>query len=1348
MPTEPSPTPPNDVGLTLQTLGPAALFPPGDHKTAKPLLELGKPLALIIYVACSPGRAARREHLQDLIWSDLDTEAGRHAVRQALWYIRKKAPFPLLEARGDTVSIVAPLAVDRDAILAAAEAANLEQVVALYHADFVPDFAAPGGAEFERWAAVERARLRSTFNRSAETLIRQWLSSGRLHDAQALARRLRDLDPHNESAWRLLLESLISAGDTVTAMIEADALETLLAEEEQEPEPATTGLLRMARKGRATDSATAEGPHALVLPLVGRQHEFATILDAWEHCRAGKPAHVHISAPPGLGKSRLVNDVRARLRTLRARVVFVRASIGQRDVPFAMASELAGIAANIPGARGISPGSAAALVAMNPTLSSLFSPSPDTSHGAEALRRRTLAISELVEATSSDHPLAILIDDLHWCDDASRAVLQGIMDGLGRLRRVLIVTTGRTVAQGRVGTEGTLDLRLRELSEEHVAELMAALAALPSVAWARKLPAMLRDATGGSPLLLLESLRLLLDQGMLSRDERNWGCSSPDQLAGAIIGGSALGRRVRALDPAESRLLALVATAGTPLPLGILACADRGRNMELTSALTTLEQKGLVTGVNDEWVVTHDEIASAVLDETPPEAQRELARALGTALADEPGTDPGTMRRAGRLLLAAGEHRGLRDLFQRFARSARRSGDRRANQALAEDFLGAAASAVDLAGLVRALPLPARVGLYTRQRLVTAALIAAFAPAAALGVLSAGRQPPRIPDDELVVLVARSDTGFDAYRIPLFEAEWPGVTSIEVRGHRPEWRVPDIAGGQVPVLRPGSNEWYTLRTFVDSTGIDMDVVAVGRDGSMQRVSPSKGDESMPVFSPDGRFFAMATARWDSLDHMDVGVTEIASGLTRAVTRTVDQEGVPSWSPDGTRLAYTRTDWETNAVSSCTAHVDGTNEVCAGLAGATYAQVAGWTDGHTVLIHVVSGQGGFLYQQHAGSAIATQLDAPGGTYNSVSPSGRWAVCWCDAPGQPAGVLAVVLLGQPGAPRPIRVADSPGRILATWMPARMPRYLDTLKVAPLPSPLMVGVPHGLEAIGVDPAGRRLDGFVALWSSGDPPSASVDPSSGTVVARTPGTLQVRLGSAGWREATQMLAVNPRFDSVATLETWGELDTTAWTPFGTPPPGIVARSSLGRSLANNGDGKFASGVLSRATYPTGRGIAIEADVSIPITLGQWQFLQFGLTTIDPVTLSSDALASGAIDWSGHRPQECAFAYPVNRQGPTYGDSVGALTREGGAAVRAPEALRRGVPHRVRVQLLPDGRCAVALDGRAIAVAPNRLRARAVHLVAAGSSYATSVLLGPITVRIGVPDDIDWAAFEGLRKP
>src|SRR5688572_6537940 len=87
-----------DAPLMLVTLGGASLrasevtdsADSTDAASTVTLFDLGKPLALITYLACAPERSVAREHFIDLLWGDVEPEAAKHALRQTLWYIRKR----------------------------------------------------------------------------------------------------------------------------------------------------------------------------------------------------------------------------------------------------------------------------------------------------------------------------------------------------------------------------------------------------------------------------------------------------------------------------------------------------------------------------------------------------------------------------------------------------------------------------------------------------------------------------------------------------------------------------------------------------------------------------------------------------------------------------------------------------------------------------------------------------------------------------------------------------------------------------------------------------------------------------------------------------------------------------------------------------------------------------------------------------------------------------------------------------------------------------------------------------------------------------------------------------------
>ncbi len=1330
--------------LRLKVLGDAqlvALFDSGPRT----LLEVGKPLALITYVACAPGRTARREQLQDLIWADLDLDAGRHAIRQTLWYIRKKVPMPLLETQGDSISISVPLDSDRDQLLAAAAAGDLERVVEGYPGPFLPEFAAPGGAEFERWAEIERAHLRSLYTRSAEELIRRWLSSGRARVAQSLARRLRDVEPSNEAAWRLLLEAMMSDGDLLGASIEADALERLWQSESDELEPATRSVLRLIRKrtARPNGDSSDTGP---AVPLVGRQAEFSTIVDAWDRCRTGTSCHIHVSAPPGLGKTRLISDVYARLRTLRARIVHIRAAFGQRDLPYSLVSELVASVAVLPGALGISPGSAATLVALNPTLSGAFKASPARAYGSESLRHRSLAVRELVDSVSQDSPLAILIDDLHWADAASIATLQGALTTLAGIH-VMIVTTSRIVPHSRLSIESTKELRLRAISAENVAELLNGIADLPVSGWASDLPALLREVTGGSPLLVLETLRLLRDENALVHDGNTWSCPSVDRLHELTSGGSALSRRVQNLASDEAGLITLLATAGVPVPEDFLLSLPAERASGVAATLGSLEQKGLISRQGTGWSVAHDEIAAAAIDAASPQRVTELRRNLAVTLMAR-HADVGSLKRAFVYANDAGDRGLAMQIFLRLALGERKHGNRRSNRELAHDLLGEAGSPDAVDAMISGLPLSHRMGLYSRARRA-AAMAAMVALGGSMGLLAwhVASEPPA--DVELAVFLPAGDTIQDGFRIPIRRAQWTPGEPIDVRGdgHR-DWHLT----GQMPNSigsRPGTDFWYFSRAVPDS-GI-LDVFESDPDGRLQRITFARGDDGLPAFHPDGRSFLTGTARWDTLDRPDIALFSDRGDSLLRFTSGHDIEVSPVWNAAGTDFAFLRRNLENDSAEVCIAPRGGGRSRCGTPEGLTQqSALLGWLDdSHLLVIIEQSGVKGELAVVAMDSWKPELLSVSDVTQASLSPDSRWLACICETKDFPGGSWLVMPADAPDQARPLRFDGVPGAARVAWTAEHTQPWLARLTVAPQTRRALTGVPHRLTAAAYDSRGERVKSPDVRWSlmSGN---AQLDSVSGVLLARTPGSMVVVTKTANFVYGVDTLRVEPResADTLLLRETWNGAISGQWQVIGDPEPVIVIDSLLGMSLLNNGDGRFVSGVISLDTFPTETGLAIDATVSTPINFFQHQDIHLALSSQEAAPTSPEALRIGELKQGG---LSCNWSFPGGFE--THSRTATSSLDSGGETIHlaAPPWQSLGRSYRIRLQLFPDGRCGVALNGAPLAVTATGYSIPRVRLQIFGATKRTRILVGTIEVRGGVPGDIDWSRtpvpLEGSRS-
>jgi DNA-binding SARP family transcriptional activator len=507
--------------MRLITLGRLALVT--DHGDPPISPDSTKLLAILAYLAAAPGRRATREQLIDLFFADSPAEKARNALRQTLHKLREALGESLISAGSGGEVVLSPdLMTDRDSFRAAIDAGNLEGALSVYAGEFAAVVVSAGSADFEHWADGERHNLHELFRSTVETLGRRALARGDTKGAIALAERCLAVDGLDEQAWRLRLEAEAHAGSRVHLPVSIADLKRRLAEDEREPQPRTRELI--LRLSQAADSSVDIAPSpSLVADLVGRQAEFTELYSAWRSILHGRGTHVHISGAPGLGKTRLLEDLAKRLTTENACVVTVRATPRQRAVPASVLGAAAGALAELPGASGISPESAGILIDLQPAISARF-PLAHRTNSIDAFERdrlRVEALCDLVNAVSAERPLALLLDDLHWWDHNSVTVVANVIERIDP-QPILVVTTSRPGA-AEFRTQATRGgLALAPLSSNAVQELVLSLGSHADDAQLAQLIEGLCRATGGVPLLVLEALRLGIDREHLVLSADKW----------------------------------------------------------------------------------------------------------------------------------------------------------------------------------------------------------------------------------------------------------------------------------------------------------------------------------------------------------------------------------------------------------------------------------------------------------------------------------------------------------------------------------------------------------------------------------------------------------------------------------------------------------------------------------------------------------------------------------------------------------------------------------------------------------------------------------------------------------
>ena len=1322
---------PADTPLTLTTLGGARLALSNGRERCGP----GKPLALLVYLACSPRRTATREHLLDLLWSDLPPDRARHALRQLIWHLRQALGDEAIQSRGSEIALVLPCQFDREEFRRSIADGDAERAVALYGGDFLTGFAAPGGADFEHWADIEREQLRTAFLRTGESLARQWLREGRIRDAKALAHRLRDTAPRHEAAWRLLLESLLAGGDTLALTLEIAAFEEHWRNDNRELEPATRALLQRA-SGLEAEAAIVT-PGGLVPELVGREKEFAELLRAWEQARRGRATHLHLSGAAGLGKSRLLADAQKRLRGLGAPVVALRATPAQRQIAYGFLGELVLAVSERPGTAAISPAAAGSLVALHPSLSGRFATPLDAASGEEALRRRTAALTELLTVAADETPFALLLDDMHWLDAASRQVLAATLERIEGTPLLCV-----TAARHGTGLEtlASTRLELRPLGEPEVAGLITSLGTLPDEGWASSLAGAVHHSADGIPLLVLETLQLALDRGRLQLNGGEWRCPAPVELAHQLRVGSALRLRIATLAAEDRWFLLILAVAGAALTATDLAAVSQRDSRAIEEILSGLEQRGFLCRSGDHWLPSHDEIAALTIDLAPEDARLRAHAGLGHMIAESAEHGGPGLIQAAHHLAAAGRKAEVIGLFARHLGQIRRLGDGRRVGEVAYEFLGEGTPPAEVLALVRGLPLWTRVRWSSARNVAAAAVLLVLA---AGGMLAAFNRE-RTAEAVLVIPGLGDPTHRGAPGLSLRIEDWQDREPFQV-DQVPFVRLPsDSPTSSQFVPSPDGTQWLFVRThdaLGDST--TSDIYLRGGDGNESRLTFNRHDDTDPAWAPDGSAMVWVTSQWSppGADNYDLAVLDLRSHTTRPLTGGRPADTHPQFSPDGTRIGFVRT-YDERLPTFCWIAQDGSaTPVCPEIPGFFVSQFVGWADNDEVFLVADSAAGQRLLRYDLTSRVVSTVDrrALGA---GLSPDGRWLAIWRDVAldGDELG-LFVAPTSNPMMLRRVMSRETISKRSLVWLGTRaVPRFLDRFSIAaPTGDSIGVNLTTQLTVNGWTPTGEALPELEPLtWQSSDTTILAVD-SSGIAVPRRIGQALVSVSAGGWRQATVSLTVFEARDSTVLQEDWTAALAPHWIGYGDPFPVIAEHRDGTPGFWNRGDGSYPSGAYSRDHWDARKGLGVEALISVPLNRGQWQVAALTLVGgLDSLHLGAWDHHTGGFPWNDP-DQVCGFNYP---QGEgllgkmRFASSVGARPHY----TSVDSSLGNGRWFRVRVQIFPDGRCGVALDGVPLWRPRRALKLDRPFAINLGNqSSGTKVLHGQLEVWQGVRNDIPW---------
>jgi signal transduction histidine kinase len=398
--------------------------------------------------------------------------------------------------------------------------------------------------------------------------------------------------------------------------------------------------------------------------LVGREVEVAALKEAFEDALAGRCSGLLIGGAPGVGKTALVDELRAVVTGRDGWFVAGKFDQHRRDRESGAVyqafralgrlllaepeDELARVRVRIRRAVGANAG---LLTAVVPEFAALLAVPPDAGDPLTAqVRVQRAGVAVLCAVASRDRPVVVFVDDLHWAGHTPLGVIdlllseepvEGLLlvgafrDGDLNAGHPLAVPLSRWRDQ-----TGVQHLRLDNLPGSSLVAMVAEMLRVEPAA-AAGLVEVIGPRTCGNPYETVELLNALRRDGLVTATAAGWRWDaaavrahlSRSEVAGLPAAG------LDALPPPSRRVLEAMACLGGGVELGLLQAATAAPAGVVDQALAPALGEGLLVvepGVREAVRFRHDRLCEAVLAGLDLPRRRALQLTMARRLGEVP----------------------------------------------------------------------------------------------------------------------------------------------------------------------------------------------------------------------------------------------------------------------------------------------------------------------------------------------------------------------------------------------------------------------------------------------------------------------------------------------------------------------------------------------------------------------------------------------------------------------------------------------------------------------------------------------------------------------------------------
>lgn len=574
--------------------------------------------ANLLYLVAERGKQIPRERLLELFWPGRSDRAGRHCLRQMVYKLRQHG-VPIVSSPSGVELPAEKARADYDPLLDGA-AAGGDITADAIHGEFLPHYAPGISPAFAEWVEQHRAHVNSHVRRALLAELGRLRAQARWADVERVARRCLELDALNEEATLALAEATAFAGGKAEAVRILDRyLDEIGTRNNDIRLPASILRRRIAERIPA-QPYVARADQC----FVGREEEIAFLSQLLQTVRGGERQTCIIWGEPGIGKTRLLAEFTKVAVMQGAAVQRVPCQPTDLRRPMSVFVDMVPLLLGMPGALGCSPeamGHLTKLTGHSPYAADSRS-AGEEAPALWAMMRQSLV--DLLEAILSEQPVVLMLEDVHWLDDASLRLLRELLTTQG-LQRLMLILTARPTGNGsdariNAAADGVPTRRMRALSGAAADALLDALTASSPKPMSAEARAWCINVSEGRPYFLSELATHWMNTGRTS--------PAPSSLT------EMLSQRISALTRDASQTLQASAILGKNATVSRLDRVLGLTPSALLAALQELEGAGLVHTSDSIVRPRHDlvaETAETVLAESP----RQLLHLRAARLLDE-----------------------------------------------------------------------------------------------------------------------------------------------------------------------------------------------------------------------------------------------------------------------------------------------------------------------------------------------------------------------------------------------------------------------------------------------------------------------------------------------------------------------------------------------------------------------------------------------------------------------------------------------------------------------------------------------------------------------------------------